>query len=166
MKPVGFWRLTSTRRPGKKIRWHSSRPAKVREFRLIWNGHDPEMAVMSGSSSKSPIPAVLARKMGCALLTQTMERRHHLGLDSYDRFFPNQDTLPKGGFGNLIALPLQWMPRQNGNSLFVDDDLRPYPDQWQLLLSIRRVGADQVEWIVNDATRRGQVMGVKLSIDR
>src|ERR1700722_7551246 len=111
-----------------------------------------------------PVAAVLARKMGCALLTRTMERRHHLGLDSYDRFFPNQDTLPKGGFGNLIALPLQWMPRQNGNSLFVDDDLRPYPDQWQLLLSVRRVGADQVEWIVNEATRKGQVMGVRLSM--
>lgn len=113
---------------------------------------------------EAPVPAVHARRMGCALLTQTMERRHHLGLDSYDRFFPNQDTLPKGGFGNLIAFPLQWMPRQNGNSLFVDDDLNPYPDQWQLLLSVRRVGADQVEWIVNDATRRGQVMGVKFSI--
>jgi len=111
-----------------------------------------------------PIPAALARKLGCALLTQTMEKRHQLGLDSYDRFFPSQDTLPKGGFGNLIALPLQWMPRQNGNSLFVDDDLSPYPDQWQLLLSIRRVGADQVEWIVNDATRRGQVMGVRFSM--
>ncbi len=113
---------------------------------------------------EGPVPAVLARKMGCALLTQTMERRHQVGLDSYDRFFPNQDTLPKGGFGNLIALPLQWMPRQNGNSLFVDDDLHPYSDQWQLLLSIRRVGADQVEWIVNDATRRGQVVGVKFSM--
>jgi len=113
---------------------------------------------------EAPVAAVLARKMGCALLTHTMERRHHVGLDSYDRFFPNQDTLPKGGFGNLIALPLQWVPRQNGNSMFVDDDLRPYPDQWQLLLSIRRVGADRVEWLVNDATRRGQVMGVKLSI--
>jgi len=112
---------------------------------------------------EGPMPAALARKMGCALLTRTMERRHQVGLDSYDRLFPNQDTLPKGGFGNLIALPLQWMPRQNGNSMFVDDDLRPYPDQWQLLLSIRRVGADQVEWLVNDATRRGQVMGVKVS---
>jgi hypothetical protein len=102
--------------------------------------------------------------MGCALLTQTMERRHHLGLDSYDRFFPNQDTLPKGGFGNLIALPLRWMPRQNGNSLFVDDEIHPYPDQWQLLLSIRRAAPDQVEWIVNDATRKGQVMGVRFSM--
>ena len=110
----------------------------------------------------SNVAAALARKMGCALLTQTMERRHHLGLDSYDRLFPNQDTLPKGGFGNLIALPLQWAPRQNGNSVFVDDDFQPYPDQWQLLLSVRRIGADQVEWIVNDAIRRGQVMGVRL----
>ncbi len=113
---------------------------------------------------EAPVSAILARKMGCALLTRTMERRHHLGLDSYDRFFPNQDTLPKGGFGNLIALPLQWMPRQNGNSLFIDDDLQPYPDQWQLLLSVQRVGADRVEWIVNDAARRGQVMGVRMSV--
>jgi len=59
------------------------------------------------------IAALLARQLGCAILTQTMEQRHHVGLDSYDRFFPNQDTMPKGGFGNLIALPLQWMPRQN-----------------------------------------------------
>ncbi len=113
---------------------------------------------------EAPVSASLARKMGCALLTRTMERRHHLGLDSYDRFFPNQDTLPKGGFGNLIALPLQWMPRQNGNSLFVDDDLRPYADQWQLLVSIRRVGVDQAEWIVNEAARKGQIMGVRLSM--
>jgi superfamily II DNA or RNA helicase len=111
-----------------------------------------------------PILAAIARKMGCAILTQTMEQRHHLGLDSYDRFFPNQDTMPKGGFGNLIALPLQWMPRQDRNSLFVDDKLRPYPDQWQLLASVRRVPADQVEWTVNDATRRGQVLGVRASI--
>ena len=111
----------------------------------------------------SNIAAGLARKMGCALLTQTMERRHHLGLDSYDRLFPNQDTLPKGGFGNLIALPLQWAPRQNGNSLFVDDNFQPYPDQWQLLISVQRVGADQVQWLVDHAMRRGQVMGVRLS---
>ena len=110
-----------------------------------------------------PISAMHARAMGCAILTQTMERRHHLGLDSYDRFFPNQDTLPKGGFGNLIALPLQWMPRQNDNSVFVDDALHPYPDQWQLLASVRRIQHDQVEWIVNDASRRGQVVGVRIA---
>ena len=59
----------------------------------------------------SPIPACSARKLGCYLLTKTMEGRHSIGLDSYDRLFPNQDTMPKGGFGNLIALPLQRNPR-------------------------------------------------------
>jgi len=111
-----------------------------------------------------PVPAMRARMMGCAILTQTMERRHHLGLDSYDRFFPSQDTVPKGGFGNLIALPLQWMPRQKDNSVFVDDSFHPYPDQWQLLASVRRIQDDQVEWIVNDASRRGQVVGVRIAL--
>ena len=60
-----------------------------------------------------PVPAGVARRLGSLLLTRTMERRHQLGLDSYDRFFPNQDTMPKGGFGNLIALPLQKNPRDS-----------------------------------------------------
>ena len=64
------------------------------------------------------VPAALARKLGSLILTETMERRPDVGLDSYDRFFPNQDTLPQGGFGNLIALPLQKQPRERGNSLF------------------------------------------------
>jgi hypothetical protein len=72
------------------------------------------------------IPATIARKLGCAILTRTMEFRHQLGLESYDRFFPNQDTMPKGGLGNLIALPLQKIPRAEGNSVFVDSEFRPY----------------------------------------
>ncbi len=62
-----------------------------------------------------------------------MESRHQLGLDSYDRFFPNQDTMPKGGLGNLIALPLQKLPCSDGNSVFVDAEFRPYGDGhfWQ-----------------------------------
>jgi len=111
-----------------------------------------------------PRSAVLARKLGCTMLTRTMERRHQIGLDSYDRFFPSQDTLPKAGFGNLIALPLQWAPRQNGNSVFVDSNLRAYDDQWQLLASVKRVAADQAEWIVNDAARRNQVVGVRMAL--
>jgi hypothetical protein len=65
------------------------------------------------------IPASTARKLGCAILTRTMESRHQLGLDSYDRLFPNQDTMPKGGFGNLIAIPLQKLPRANNNSILL-----------------------------------------------
>ena len=75
---------------------------------------------------EEPVPAVLARKLGSAILTRTMETRHQVGLDSYDRLVPNQDTMPKGGFGNLIALPLQRRPREKGNTVFLDDTLTPY----------------------------------------
>ncbi len=75
----------------------------------------------------SPVPAAAARKMGCYLITETMSRRHELSMESYDRLFPSQDTMPRGGFGNLIALPLQHGPRALGNSVFLDDQLRPYP---------------------------------------
>ena len=84
------------------------------------------------------IAAATARKLGSLILTRTMDRRHQLGMDSYDRFFPNQDTMPKGGFGNLIALPLQWIPRQNDNSVFLDSDFQPYPDQWSSSPPFRR----------------------------
>jgi hypothetical protein len=75
-----------------------------------------------------PIAAVAARRMGCHLITETMSRRHELSMDSYDRLFPSQDTMPRGGFGNLIALPLQRDPRQQGNTLFLNEQLRALPD--------------------------------------
>ena len=108
------------------------------------------------------IPAVLARRLGAYLLTETMERRPDVGLDSYDRLFPNQDTLPQGGFGNLIALPLQKGPREQGNSVFLDDGLDPWPDQWAFLGSLQKIGRSQVEAIVQEAERHGRVLGVRL----
>lgn len=110
------------------------------------------------------IPAAAARKLGCSILTRTMEHRHQIGLDSYDRFFPNQDTLPKGGFGNLIALPLQKVPREAGNSVFVDADFKPYPDQWSFLASIQRMQAEAAEELVREAMRKGDVIGVRISL--
>ena len=80
-----------------------------------------------------PVPAIAARKLGSTILTAAMEKRHQVGLDSYDRLFPNQDTLPKGGFGNLIALPLQRGPREQSNSVFLDENLDPLADQWSFL---------------------------------
>jgi hypothetical protein len=65
------------------------------------------------------LPASLVRKLGNVLISNTLAKRYEIGMESYDRLFPNQDTLPKGGFGNLIALPLQYGPRKNGNSVFV-----------------------------------------------
>jgi hypothetical protein len=110
------------------------------------------------------IPAATARKLGCAILTRTMESRHQLGMDSYDRLFPNQDTMPKGGFGNLIALPLQKVPRANGNSVFIDSEFRPYPDQWEFLASVKRMSTDAVEAVVVEAQKRGDLIGVRISI--
>lgn len=109
------------------------------------------------------VPATLARKVGSFLLTETMERRPELGLASYDRLFPNQDTLPKGGFGNLIALPLQKVPRRNGNSVFVDDALRPWSDQWVFLSGIGRLSKARVEALARDAETRGRVTGVRFA---
>ena len=82
-----------------------------------------------------PVPARTARQLGAAIMTETMERRPEIGFASYDRFFPSQDTMPVGGFGNLIALPLQRRAREHGNSVFIDEDLRPYDDQWAFLSS-------------------------------
>ncbi len=110
------------------------------------------------------IPAALARRLGSHILTETMERRPDVGLDSYDRFFPNQDTLPQGGFGNLIALPLQKQSRECGNSVFVDERCVPHPDQWAFLSTIRKIDRLTVEEIARDAERRGRVVGVRIAL--
>jgi superfamily II DNA or RNA helicase/very-short-patch-repair endonuclease len=108
------------------------------------------------------IPAALARRLGSHVLTETMERRPDIGLDSYDRLFPNQDTIPQGGFGNLIALPLQRAPRRQENTVFLDSAFVPWADQWAFLASVRRIGRPQVEQIVENAERRGRILGVRL----
>jgi superfamily II DNA or RNA helicase len=97
---------------------------------------------------KHPISAVLARKFGTALLTCTMDRRHEIKFKSYDRLFPSQDTMPKGGLGNLIALPLQKVARENSNSEFIDDNFRSYSDQWRFLSSIQRISGNRLEDLV------------------
>lgn len=112
----------------------------------------------------APILASKARKLGSYLLTETMARHHQLGMDSYDRLFPNQDTMPKGGLGNLIALPLQKEACKKGNTLFLDQNLKPYEDQWTFLSSISRMQPQDVEEIVNKAERNGQVIGVGISL--
>ena len=108
------------------------------------------------------IPAALARRLGSHVLTETMERRPDIGFESYDRLFPNQDTMPQGGFGNLIALPLQKGPRSQDNSVFLDDSGVPWPDQWAFLASIRKISRSQAEGIVQEAERRGRILGVRL----
>lgn len=110
-----------------------------------------------------PVASAAARKMGCFLITETMSRRHELSMGSYDRLFPSQDTMPRGGFGNLIALPLQHGPRQQGNSVFLDDQLQAYSDdqQWAHLAAVPRIDRRTVERIAGEAARQGSVIGVR-----
>jgi len=93
-----------------------------------------------------------------------MGRRPEVGFGSYDRLFPNQDTLPKGGFGNLIALPLQKQARQPGNTVFIDEQFKPYADQWSFLTGLRRISRAQVEALVRDAEAKGRVIGVPMAV--
>lgn len=108
----------------------------------------------------SAVSARDARRLGTAIISHACARTRQLELTSYDRLFPNQDTMPKGGFGNLIALPLQRRPRERGFSVFVDADLQPYPDQWAFLASIARMSAHDIEPTILRATGGGHPLDV------
>jgi superfamily II DNA or RNA helicase len=107
------------------------------------------------------VQASLARKLGSLILTHAMARRPGIGLESYDRLFPSQDTLPKGGFGNLIALPLQKEPRKLGNSEFLTGALEPIDDQWAYLDRVRRVSRNQIERLVHQHDVGDDLLGVR-----
>ena len=93
-----------------------------------------------------PIPAATARRLGVHILRQAMEVRAELDLSSYDRLFPTQDFVPKGSFGNLIALPLQGACRRQGNTVFLDPaSLEPYEDQWAFLATIPCMSPEAVD---------------------
>ena len=103
---------------------------------------------------EEPLPAFKARRLGNAILTESMNRDGRMSFNSYDRFFPNQDRMPEGGFGNLVALPLQGQARKNLNTVFVDDDFLAYKDQWTFLYNIKKLREDDVNkllsWHVNE----------------
>ena len=106
-----------------------------------------------------PISAATARKLGSLILTKAMDKRSDISFSSYDRLFPNQDTMPNGGFGNLIALPLQGQARKNDNSVFVDRKFNAYSDQWAYLSSIKKISINSVEKIV-DTFSKNDVLGI------
>lgn len=97
---------------------------------------------------EQPLPASKARRLGNMILTEATERYGRMNFKSYDRFFPNQDRLPEGGFGNLVALPLQGKARKEGNSVFVDENFMVYENQWYFLLEIERISEMAVDAIL------------------
>ena len=107
--------------------------------------------------------AALARKFGAALLTFSMNRRHEIHFKSYDRLFTSQDTIPKGGFGNLIALPFQKSARKNNNSEFFNENFESYSDQWAFLSSIKKISGDRIRNLIQELCH-GHELGI-LKID-
>ena len=97
---------------------------------------------------ETPITATKARKLGKTILSEAMNKDARLSFNSYDRFFPNQDTLPEGGFGNLVALPLQGKAKRNGNCVFVNEEFQPYTDQWEFLLNIQKIDEPKITDII------------------
>ena len=108
----------------------------------------------------APTPAIEARQLGAALISHTCAHQRQLELASYDRMFPNQERMPKGGFGNLIALPLQGDPRKLGRSIFVNDQLQPWPDQWEYLHALQQMDAIMVATAIQQLSRGGHVLDV------
>jgi hypothetical protein len=138
----------------------------IKAFRAACSEFETDVAVersRSGNGAhawfffEEPVPSATARKFGSGLLTRAMEKRHEIRFKSYDRLFPSQDTMPSGGFGNLIALPLQGRARKNGNSLFVDDDFVPFTDQWAYLSRLSGLSSEQLDQRISVICSRGEL---------
>jgi superfamily II DNA or RNA helicase len=110
------------------------------------------------------LPAATARRLGAFLITQTMECLPDIGFKSYDRFFPSQDTLPAGGFGNLIALPLQGLARGAGNSVFIDEKGASFSDQWAFLSGIPSMTRSRVDRLIEEASASGKILSVRMPV--
>jgi superfamily II DNA or RNA helicase len=93
-----------------------------------------------------PYLALKSRKIFIALLEKSGVFSIFDKSSSFDRLFPNQDSLSGKGFGNLIALPLYKPAWEQGNSCFVDTDtLQPVDNQWGFLKSIRRITTNELD---------------------
>ncbi len=150
--------------------WRADVQALTRTCRSI--GLDPAVErSRSGNGAHvwfffaEPVPAVEARRLGLTILTATMAQGAGLGVDSYDRLFPSQDVLPSGGFGNLIALPLQRAARNAGNTVFLNDRLEPHRDQWSYLASIPKITTARLAELIADGDD-DRTLAVRSGTDR
>ena len=145
---------------------HDNWREDIAVFQNICRRHNLDVAVERSRSGngghvwfffEEPVPCALARRLGSVLLTAAMEQRHDLSFSSYDRLLPNQDTMPTGGLGNLIALPLQGLARKSGNSEFIDGHFTSYPDQWAYLADVQPIPLSTVEEISRQLSRGGDL---------
>ncbi len=134
----------------------------VAAFRTACANHGLRVAVERSRSGEGghawffftePVKAADARRLASAMMTFAMSARHEISLASYDRFIPTQDLMPAGGFGNLVALPLQGRARKKGNSVFIDENFEPYPDQWVFLSGVERITPDRLSSLLQSYGR-------------
>jgi superfamily II DNA or RNA helicase len=143
-------------------------------LRKVCEAHDIPQAVERSRSGNGAhawfffsetVSATVAREFGSALLTAMMELHHGIKFASYDRLFPSQDTMPKGGFGNLIALPLQRKARDKNNSVFIDEHGKPYEDQWALLSRLRHLSTDELNKHIAMLSKNGELGPLRTESD-
>ena len=108
---------------------------------------------------QKPVPARMARLFGTVLLTKGAESVNQKSFHTYDRMLPAQDHMPAGGLGNLIALPLQGQALKNGNSAFIDQNWKAYPNQWQQLQRVKKISKAFIEKKINEWSEDG-ILGV------
>lgn len=116
---------------------------------------------------ESPVKALKVRKLGSLLIQEAMEGNKNLNFNSFDRMFPNQDYLPQGGFGNLIALPLRHDAYLKGNSSFINDLQQVIDHPIEYLASLPKLTEQQLDRILNsyyknDSFFDQQQMGLSL----
>jgi len=98
-----------------------------------------------------PYPCYRSRRIGLELIRQAFGMSEFEREVSFDRLFPNQDSVSKGGFGNLIALPFQGKSVVRGNTLFLDlENNMPLPDQWEFLKKVKRYSVQEIDHVYQD----------------
>ena len=95
-------------------------------------------------------PAIRSRKIFIYLLKEAGAISIFDNDSSFDRLFPNQDFHSGKGLGNLIALPLYKPALESGNSCFVDEQMKPYNDQWEFLSAVKRVSVSHLDEVFNE----------------
>lgn len=154
-------RKETTTATAKTQQSQAMREAAVAFCETCWNSSVPVYMERSRSGSglhvwlffAEWVAAKSARRLITGLLTKAMAESSALTLNSYDMIIPRQDTISKFGFGNLVALPLQGRAgkdRERRGSLFIDEQMEPYPDQWEFLSTLCKLTTSELEQRLKD----------------
>lgn len=132
-------------------------------IRLVAKSHGIDAAVERSRSGNGAhvwffflelISAKTARDFGSSLITEAATLNKTITFKAFDRMLPAQSTIPEGGFGNLIALPFQGKAQRKGNSVFVDEQFEPFPDQWLYLSQIQLIPCVTVQNLIESIDNR------------